>query len=108
MDEQPPAALVVVSAEEGLANGLNKLSQRGYRVVLIRPPRAALLAALQGTAEAVLEWREVTGEEDDGAGGEEEDAGATPAAGAADAEGAASAPPGAPPGALLGGGTGGA
>ena len=63
MDEQPPAALVVVSAEEGLANGLNKLSQRGYRVVLIRPPRAALSAALQGTAEAVLEWREVTGEE---------------------------------------------
>jgi len=99
MDEQPPAALVVVSAEEGLANGLNKLSQRGYRVVLIRPPRAALSAALQGTAEAVLEWREVTGEEDDGAGGEEEDAGATPAAGAADAEGAASAPPGVPPGA---------
>ena len=45
MDEQPPAALVVVSAEEGLANGLNKLSQRGYRVVLIRPPRAALSAA---------------------------------------------------------------
>merc|ERR1711903_351849 len=70
MDEQPPAALVVVSAEESLANGLNKLGQRGYRVVLIRPPRAALSQALAGTADETLEWSEVTGEE---SGGEEEE-----------------------------------
>merc|ERR1719399_2290233 len=92
MDEQPPAALVVVSAEEGLANGLNKLVQRGYRVVIIRPPRAALSAALQGTAEAVLEWREVTGDEDEGSGDEDE------GAGGAGTEAAAAAPQAAPPG----------
>jgi len=92
MDEQPPAALVVVSAEEGLANGLNKLVQRGYRVVIIRPPRAALSAALQGTAEAVLEWSEVTGDEDEGSGDEDE------GAGGAGTEAAAAAPQAAPPG----------